>query len=67
MEIMKDKLTIMVHKTDGEESVIYYVSNLPELWECVLIFGLYAVTAMTVFYVGLWVASRFMSPSRKHY
>ena len=67
MGIMKDKLTIMVHKTDGEESVIYYVSNLPELWECVLIFGLYAVTAMTVFYVGLWVASRFMSPSRKHY
>ena len=57
----------MVHKTDGEESVIYYVSNLPEWWECVLIFGLYAVTAMTVFYVGLWVASRFMSPSRKHY
>ena len=67
MTIMDEKLTIMVHKTDGEESVIYYVSNLPEWWEFALIFGLYAVTAMTVFYVGLWVASRFMSPSRKHY
>ena len=67
MALMNEKLTIMVHKTDGEESVIYYVSNLPEWWEFALIFGLYAVTAMTVFYVGLWIASRYMAPSRKYY
>ena len=67
MTIMDEKLTIMVHKTDGQNSVVYYVSNLPEGWEWVLIFGLYAVTAMTLFYVGLWIASRYMSPSRKYY
>ena len=64
---MDEKLTIMVHKTDGQNSVVYYVSNLPEWWEGVLIFGVYAVTAMTVFYAGLWIASRFMSPSSKYY
>jgi hypothetical protein len=67
MTIMDEKLTIMVHKTNGKDSVVYYVSNLPEWWECALIFGLYAVTGMAVFYVGLWIASRFMSPSRKYY
>ena len=67
MTIMDEKLTIMVHKTDGENSVVYYVSNLREWWECALIFGLYAVTAMTVFYAGLWIASRYMSPGRKYY
>ena len=33
MTIMDEKLTIMVHKTDGVNSTIYYVSNLPEWWE----------------------------------
>ena len=67
MALMNEKLTIMVHKTNGEESVVYYLTNLPEWWECVLIFGLYAVIAMTVFYAGLWIASRYMSPGRKYY
>ena len=67
MTIMDEKLTIMVHKTDGQNSVVYYVSNLPEWWELALIFGLYAVTAMAVFYTGLWIASRYMAPSRKYY
>ena len=67
MKLMDDKLTIMAHKTDGEDSVIYYVTNLPEWWEFALIFGLYAVTAMTVFYAGLWIASRYMSPRGKYY
>ena len=67
MALMNEKLTIMVHKTNGDESVVYYLTNLPEWWECVLIFGLYAVTAMTVFYAGLWIASRYMSPSSKYY
>jgi hypothetical protein len=67
MTIMDEKLTIMLHKTDGENSVVYYVTNLPEWWELALIFGLYAVTAMTVFYTGLWIASRYMSPRGKYY
>ena len=67
MTIMDEKLTIMVHKTDGEDSVIYYVTNLPEWWEFALIFTGYSIIAMTVFYVGLWIASRYMSPSRKYY
>ena len=67
MTIMDEKLTMMVHKTDGQNSVVYYVSNLPEWWELALIFGLYAVTGMAVFYAGLWIASRYMAPSRKYY
>ena len=67
MTIMDEKLTIMVHKTDGVNSTVYYVSNLPEWWEFALIFGLYAVTGMAVFYAGLWIASRYMSPGRKYY
>ena len=67
MTIMDEKLTIMVHKTDGQNTVEYYVSNLPECWECAIIFGLYAVTGMAVFYTGLWIASRYMAPSRKNY
>ena len=67
MTIMDEKLTIMVHKTDGENSVVYYVTNQTEWWECALIFGLYGVTAMAVFYTGLWIASRYMAPSRKYY
>ena len=67
MDHMRDRVTIMAHKTDGEDSVIYYVTNLPEWWECALIFGLYAVTGMAVFYAGLWIASRYMAPSRKYY
>ena len=62
MDSMRDRVTIMAHKTDGENSVVYYVTNLPEWWECALIFGLYAVIAMAVFYAGLWIASRYMSP-----
>ena len=67
MALMNEKLTIMVHKTNGDESVVYYLTNLPEWWEFALIFGLYAVIAMTVFYAGLWIASRYMSPGRKYY
>ena len=56
---MNEKITVMAHKTDGKESVVYYVTNLPEWWEFMLLFSAYAVIAMTVFYTGLWIASRF--------
>jgi len=59
---MDEKITIMAQKTSGKDSVVYYVSNLPEWWECALIFGLYSVIAMAVFYTGLWIVSRYMSP-----
>jgi hypothetical protein len=67
MALRDDKLTIIFHKTDGKESVVYYVSNLPEWWQCGLIFIGYSVIAMAVFYAGLWVASRYMSPGRSRY
>ena len=57
---MNDKLTIMAHKTDGKDSVVYYVSNLPEWWECALIFSGYCIKAMAVFYIGLLIASKFI-------
>jgi len=66
MTLMDDKLTIMAHKTDGKDSVVYYVTNLPEWWEFALIFSGYSVIAMTVFYIGLWIASRYMSPYSKY-
>ncbi len=57
---MNDKLTIMAHKTDGKDSVVYYVTNLPEWWECALIFSGYCIIAMAVFYIGLLIASKFI-------
>jgi len=56
---MSDRITVMAHKTDGKDSVVYYVTNLPEWWEFMLLFSAYAVIAMTVFYTGLWIASKY--------
>ena len=56
---MTDKITIMAHKTNGKESVMYYATNLPEWWELVAILFVSCVVAMTVFYIGLWIASKF--------
>ena len=55
---MSDRITVMAHKTDGKESVVYYVTNLPEWWEFMLLFSAYSVIAMTVFYTGLWIAGK---------
>tara|TARA_Y100001951_G_scaffold17488_1_gene12874 strand:+ start:141 stop:341 length:201 start_codon:yes stop_codon:yes gene_type:complete len=60
------KVTIMAHKTNGKESVIYYITDLPEWWEFALVFTGYSIIAMTVFYAGLWIASRYMSPHNKY-
>ena len=56
---MTDKITIMAHKTNGKESVMYYATNLPEWWELVAIFFVSCVVAMTVFYIGVGIASKF--------
>lgn len=56
---MNERIIVMAHKTDGKESVVYYVTNLPEWWEFMLLFSAYAIIAMTVFYTGLWIASKF--------
>ena len=60
-----DKLILMAHKTDGVTGVTYYVTNLPSWWEMLLICGAYSVMAMTVFYTGLWIASRFYLTKEK--
>ena len=67
MTIMDEKVTIMVHKTNGEDSVVYYLTNLPSWGEVALMFASYSIIAMAVFYTGLWIASRYMAPSRKYY
>ena len=64
MDHMRDRVTIMAHKTDGVDAVVYYVTNLPEWWEFAMIFSVYAVIAMTVFYSGLWIASKFKKKGR---
>ena len=67
MTIMDEKVTIMVHKTNGEDSVVYYLTNLPSWGEVALMFASYSIIAMAVFYTGLWIASRYMSPRSKYY
>ena len=52
MTIMDEKVTIMVHKTNGEDSVVYYLTNLPSWGEVALMFASYSIIAMAVFYVG---------------
>jgi hypothetical protein len=54
-----NKLTIIVHTQQGVVSQTYYVTNMPAWYELLGIFSLYAIIAMTVFYSGLWIASRY--------
>ena len=65
MDHMRNRITIMAHKTDGEDSVVYYVTNLPEWWEFAMIFSVYAVIAMIVFYTGLLIASKYLRATSK--
>jgi hypothetical protein len=65
MELLKDdKLTIMLRIKQGPHETTYYITNIPSWYELLGIFSLYCVVAMSVFYVGLWIASRYMSPGR---
>ena len=57
-----DKLTLLLNIKQGTQSTTYSVSNLPAWYEMLGIFSLYCIIAMSVFYAGLWIASRYMSP-----
>ena len=57
-----DKLTIMLRVKQGPHESTYYVTNLPNWYEMLGMFSLYCIIAMSVFYAGLWIASRYMSP-----
>tara|TARA_B100000953_G_scaffold283154_1_gene261914 strand:- start:415 stop:624 length:210 start_codon:yes stop_codon:yes gene_type:complete len=59
---VNDRLTILLNIKQGTQSTTYSVSNLPAWYEMLGIFSLYCIIAMSVFYAGLWIASRYMSP-----
>ena len=57
-----DKLTLILNIRQGTQSTTYSVSNLPSWYDILGIFAIYGIVAMTIFYAGLWIASRYMSP-----
>ena len=59
-----DKLTLLMQIRQGTQSTTYSVSNLPNWYDMLAIFAIYGVVAMVIFYAGLWIASRYMSPGR---
>ena len=65
MDLLKDdKLTIMLRIKQGPHETTYYVTNIPNWYEFLGVFSLYCIIAMSVFYSGLWIASRYMSPGK---
>ena len=59
---VNDRLTILLNIKQLTQSTTYSFSNLPAWYEMLGIFSLYCIIAMSVFYAGLWIASRYMSP-----
>ena len=54
-----DKLTILLNIRQGTQSTTYSVSNLPDWYDMLDIFAIYGIVAMTIFYSGLWIASKY--------
>ena len=54
-----DKLTLLLNIRQGTQSTTYSVSNLPDWYDMLGIFAIYGVVAMTIFYSGLWIASKY--------
>ena len=54
-----DKLTLILNIRQGTQSTTYSVSNLPDWYDILGIFAIYGVVAMTIFYSGLWIASKY--------
>ena len=54
-----DKLTLISNIRQGTQSTTYSVSNLPDWYDILGIFAIYGVVAMTIFYSGLWIASKY--------
>ena len=61
---MDDELTILLKVKQGPYESTIFVTNIPNWYELFGIFTLYCIAAMTVFYAGLWIASRYMSPGK---
>ncbi len=62
MEVGEDgKLTIILRVKQGPHETTYYVTNLPDWYwyELLGIFTLYCIVAISIFYVGLWIASKY--------
>jgi hypothetical protein len=57
-----DKLTLLLNIRQGTQSTTYSISNLPDWYDMLGIIAIYGIVAMTIFYTGLWIASRYMSP-----
>ena len=55
-----DQLTILLNIRQGTQSTTYSISNLPDWYDMLGIFAIYGVVAMTIFYIGLWIGSRYM-------
>ena len=56
-----DKLTLLLNIRQGTQSTTYSVSNLPDWYDMLVIFAIYGVVAMLIFYVGLWIGSRYIT------
>ena len=54
-----DKLTLLLNIRQGIQSTTYSVSNLPDWYDILGIFAIYCIVAMTIFYVGLWIGSKY--------
>ena len=59
-----DKLTLLLNIRQGTQSTTYSVTNLPDWYDLLVIFSIYGIVGMAIFYAGLWIASRYMSPGR---
>ena len=59
-----DKLTLLLNIRQGTQSTTYSISNLPDWYDMLGIFSLYCIIAMTVFYSGLWIASKYKGEQR---
>ena len=55
-----DKLTLLLNIRQGTQSTTYSVSNLPDWYDILGIFAIYGIVAMTIFYIGLWIGSRYI-------
>ena len=55
-----DQLTILLNIRQGTQSTTYSISNLPDWYDMLGIFAIYGIVAMTIFYIGLWIGSRYM-------
>ena len=55
-----DKLTLLLNIRQGTQSTTYSVSNLPDWYDILGMFAIYGIVAMTIFYIGLWIGSRYI-------